>query len=429
MFVRRKVNKSGTVSVMVVDKRLGRYRIMRTFGAARTQDEVAMLEEKARLFIREAKGVSLSIFGDEREEFLEQYLAGITNPQVILAGPELVYGRLYDNMGFKNALRRSSNPVNNIFRHLVMCKLFNPGSKLRVIDYLWRSLGVERSGDKIYRYVDKFCQTGASYEGSARDQVESATRAHFGKPAASGPHDIYVTDMTSAHLDASEDADLRLSNAANPKRRTRVLVALLTTADGYPVGYNTFDGDGRADKAITNLLKRNDVSRVTVVARADALSEADIAWIDSQGHDLAVAPKTAGGQSKACELVCGTPMSDDEAARKLSLLLEIEREFGASRTDLLTRPVHSRIRSRVEGHACVCFTAYAVLTELRIALKAAGLAMTADRVRQLTSTMFRLNYTLPNTLASRAVGLEMTPDQKSLYDAVSAHIYKGPNTL
>ena len=58
MYVRRKSNKTGTVSVHVVFKNRGRYKLVRSFGVGRTETEIVRLEEKARQFIRERVGLT-----------------------------------------------------------------------------------------------------------------------------------------------------------------------------------------------------------------------------------------------------------------------------------------------------------------------------------------------------------------------------------
>ena len=52
MFVRRKLNASGTSSVQVVMKERGRYVVVRSFGASADEQELSRLEVAARDFIR-----------------------------------------------------------------------------------------------------------------------------------------------------------------------------------------------------------------------------------------------------------------------------------------------------------------------------------------------------------------------------------------
>ena len=51
MFVRKKKNRSGTVSVVVADKSSGRFKELKTIGVSSDPEEIARLEVKARQWI------------------------------------------------------------------------------------------------------------------------------------------------------------------------------------------------------------------------------------------------------------------------------------------------------------------------------------------------------------------------------------------
>ena len=51
MFVRKRRNRSGTTSVVVVDKSSGRFKELTTIGVASTSEEIAALEAKAQRWI------------------------------------------------------------------------------------------------------------------------------------------------------------------------------------------------------------------------------------------------------------------------------------------------------------------------------------------------------------------------------------------
>jgi len=53
MFVRRKKNRSGSVSVVVVSKERGRFRELQTIGVSANEDEVERLYREGQLWIRE----------------------------------------------------------------------------------------------------------------------------------------------------------------------------------------------------------------------------------------------------------------------------------------------------------------------------------------------------------------------------------------
>lgn len=61
---------------------------------------------------------------------------------VALVGPELLLGKLFDQIGF-NAIS------DELFRHLVITRLFYPVSKLKTTDYLFKYKGVTITVDAI----------------------------------------------------------------------------------------------------------------------------------------------------------------------------------------------------------------------------------------------------------------------------------------
>jgi len=56
MFVRKKPNKSGIISVQVIDKSSGKYRVKKTIGASADEKEVEQLIAKAKRWIQLYKG-------------------------------------------------------------------------------------------------------------------------------------------------------------------------------------------------------------------------------------------------------------------------------------------------------------------------------------------------------------------------------------
>ena len=62
MFVRKKRNRSGSVSVAVVDKSKGRFREIRQFGVAHNTAEVEALVSQANHWIRQYGGQQLIDF-------------------------------------------------------------------------------------------------------------------------------------------------------------------------------------------------------------------------------------------------------------------------------------------------------------------------------------------------------------------------------
>ena len=129
MFIKRKKNRSGTVSIVVAEKSSGFYKEFATIGIAKSPDEIDGLLVKARVWIdreEERRHPRLDLFGDERKkcetELLsaEQMLSCITN--ISINGADLILDRVFDNIGF--------NRIEDIvFRQLVKARLAYPVSK------------------------------------------------------------------------------------------------------------------------------------------------------------------------------------------------------------------------------------------------------------------------------------------------------------
>ena len=83
MYVRKKKNRSGTISVAVVDKSSGRYREIKNFGAAISEDEAESLSVKACLWIRTYSNQQEFDFEDSKGRELEETERVIDNMLII----------------------------------------------------------------------------------------------------------------------------------------------------------------------------------------------------------------------------------------------------------------------------------------------------------------------------------------------------------
>ena len=150
MFLRKKPNKSGSTSVQVIVKTKNRkQRVVKTIGSSRATDEIERLMAEGKKYISDQNGPLFPGI-DEDETAVDTFVGSLTNSHIKVVGPELIFGRLYDYIGFNSI-------PSEMFRHMVICRLFNPGSKLKTVDYLERYLHVSYDISKIYRFLDNLC--------------------------------------------------------------------------------------------------------------------------------------------------------------------------------------------------------------------------------------------------------------------------------
>lgn len=62
MFVRKKKNKSGTVSVQIINKSSGSYRVVNTIGSSRNPNTIERLMQKAHATLHPAEEIQPPLF-------------------------------------------------------------------------------------------------------------------------------------------------------------------------------------------------------------------------------------------------------------------------------------------------------------------------------------------------------------------------------
>lgn len=508
MYPRRKRNASGTYSVQAIAKIDGRTVVRKSFGASRNEAELQRLEHKARQWIDlQERGPKLP-FAYGQDIAIDSFMSTLCNTQVKVHGPELVYGSLYDQMGY-GAIG------DEMFRHLVVCRLFNPGSKLKTIDYLMRYLHVSVTKHRIYSFIDRLSPA----EGSGiKERVEQISYANTLK-ALGGKVGVVFYDMTTLYFEASDEDDLRRCGFSKDGKHSnpQIFLGLLVAAGGTPIGYEIFEGNISEGKTlipmIESLAGRFGFDHPTVVADAGLLSKKNLDALEAAHYQyiLGARPKNdtdavkrkilkmrlQDGQVRSFKRQGGrrmvVSMSDKrarkdahnraEGLRKLEkrlgagrltkkninnrgynkyLRMEgevnisidydkfqadsawdgikayitnsklaprkivshyhnlwfIERAFRMNKTDLRIRPIYHRLRNRIEGHICICFTAYAIMLELERRIRKAGLPFSLDKAGELTKTIYSITYTLPEAREEKTQVLRMTDEQKLLAEIV-----------
>ena len=199
MFVNRSKNKSGTVSVRVLQKRGRNNILIKSFGSSRDEREIDRLVAKAREFIQHQTGTFYDLFNQPAEQGIDDFVDSLSNSQVSVDGPEAIFGRLFDYVGY--------GEIGGLFRPLVLSRLVAPGSKLKTVDYLWRYNGVSYDINKVYRYLDRLCDRNPIAP-DIKDRIEQITFAHSAT-VMGGCIDVVFYDITTLYFEAADEDDLR----------------------------------------------------------------------------------------------------------------------------------------------------------------------------------------------------------------------------
>jgi hypothetical protein len=101
MYVREKPNKSGIISVQIIDKSSGKYKVVKTIGRSSNWQDVDALIQQGKQWIQEYNG-QLQLDFDNEKQLLSKFISCIQ--KITIAGTELLLGKIFDQIGFSKAL-------------------------------------------------------------------------------------------------------------------------------------------------------------------------------------------------------------------------------------------------------------------------------------------------------------------------------------
>lgn len=268
MFVRKNRNRSGSVSVQIISKLRGKYSIVRTLGFSRDPDEIIHLVEQAKDEIRDPKqqGKLFSLISHDTV-VVENFLRTLKNASVRTVGPELIFGNLFDRMGFNTV-------PGDLFRHITIARLAYPTSKLKTVDYLYRYKGVTLSVDTVYRFLD-------TLQKEYKRRVEKIAYEHT-KQTLGGMISVVFYDMTTLYFEAEDEDDLRKIGFSKDGKFQcpQIMLGLLVGTGGLPIGYDIFEGNTFEGHTLLPTLqkiqKKYGFGKPTVVADAALLSKKNL---------------------------------------------------------------------------------------------------------------------------------------------------------
>lgn len=269
MFVRKKPNKSGLVSIQIIDKSSGKYVVRQTVGSSSDPTEITFLIKKTKQQILTLSKQSTLPFDKAAElEFVDIFVNHLDSFSLI--GPELLLGRIYDEIGF-NVIK------DELLRHLVITRLVYPVSKLKTTDYLFKYKGVEISVYTIYRYLDKFHK-------EYLEQVKAISLKHT-LQLFSNDLSIVFYDVTTLYFEASEEDELRKTGFSKDGKhqQPQIVLGLLVSENGYPLDYDIFEGNKYEGDTLLPVIEhfktKYHSEKLIVVADAGLLSGKNIALL------------------------------------------------------------------------------------------------------------------------------------------------------
>ncbi|TXD80463.1 IS1634 family transposase [Subsaximicrobium wynnwilliamsii] len=326
MFVRKKQNKSGVISVQVVDKSTGRYRMLRTIGSSSIGSEVERLVGEAKQWIKKQTGSQELDFTDYAHH-TKLVLQGIE--QIAVHGPALLLGKIFDEVGFGQIKQ-------DLFRQLVLARLCYPASKLKTTDYLSKYQFLDIDVQVVYRYLDKLYK-------EQKELVQQISYQHTLR-ILDNKINVVFYDVTTVYFEAESEDDLRRTGFSKDGKHQhpQIVLGLLVSKGGYPLAYDIFKGnqfEGHTMLPIINAFQaKYNLDKLVVVADAGLLSKENIQLLEQGGYGYILGARIKSVNNELKEKILALKLANAE-----SQTIEIDPE-----SKLIVS--YSQVRARKDAH-------------------------------------------------------------------------------
>lgn len=274
MFIRRKKNKSGIISIQVITKINGKSKLVKTVGSSKNETEIELLVSQAQKYI---------------DTYAGQQIFDLTTPNTLLKsafqnikshteiGTELLLGKIFNEIGFNKIQEK-------LFRELVFARLSCPVSKLKTSDYLIRNKNIDIPVQKIYRYLDKLYT-------EQKELIQQISYKHTLR-ILGGTISVIFYDVTTLYFQIDNEDDIRKRGFSKEGRHQnpQIILGLLVSIGGYPLAFDIFEGnkfEGHTMLPVLNTFKEKyNLDRLIIIADSGLLSNQNIVELQVQSYEF-----------------------------------------------------------------------------------------------------------------------------------------------
>jgi transposase len=300
MFVRKKKNNSGSISIQIIKKIERTNKVLKTVGSSSDPIEIERLYKQALYELPRLYGATLF------DTTLEPQISELSNDNIRVIGPEVIFGKIFDHIGF-------SQIKDQLFKDLSISRITHPGSKLNLSEYLRENNRDEVSVDRIYYFLDRL---SLRYKQQVEDISFNYTKRLLGDKIG-----IVFYDMTTIYFESSQPDELRETGFSKDGKHQhpQIFLGLLVGKDGYPIGYDIFEGSTYEGHTLIPVLKkfekRFNLNKPIVVADAGLLSTKNILALKASGYTFILGARIKNESKVIKSLIQQLELVDGEIAK------------------------------------------------------------------------------------------------------------------
>lgn len=302
MFIRKKKNKSGKISVQVIDKSRGNYKVVCTLGSSSDNQQINSYVVQANDWIKKQTGLAELDFSS-REKQIHEVLDNIEVLKRI--GYDLLLGPIFNDIGF-NKIKDS------FFKELVMARVAFPKSKLKTTQYLYRYKQIDWDEDQLYRYLDKLHNT-------QKELVQQISYDHTKKILN---HEISIVfyDVTTLYFEIDQEDDLRKTGFSKEGKHQnpQIVLGLLVSKNGYPLAYDVFEGnkfEGHTMLPVVEAFKKKyKLSKLIIIADSGLLSQSNIEELQNKNYEFILGARIKNEKSIIKDKILALKLKNGESS-------------------------------------------------------------------------------------------------------------------
>lgn len=207
-------------------------------------------------------------------------LLDIQEEDRVIKGIHDIYGKLYDELGFNKVLPNPARNVasTNVLKEIVLSRVANPDSKRESVRNLEANFGVKLDLNSVYKMMDKL---GDNEILKLNKLVYTQTKQLFRDKI-----DVVYFDATTLYFESFKEDEFKKNGYSkdNKFNQPQVVLALLVTKSGLPIGYKAFSGDTfdghTIIPALIEIREHYDIDKVVFVADSGMFSKNNLAEFD-----------------------------------------------------------------------------------------------------------------------------------------------------
>ncbi len=294
--------KSVQIVESVRDGNRVKQRIIRHVGVAMDDYELTKIKDLAELIKSKiehehtpllfspeemAEQAILSRQKAEEEKELNVDLKKLEEEQRINIGFHEAYGKIYDQLDFGSLLSsRYGESANNTLKHIVMARIANPCSKRASIRLLEEDFGIRLDLNKVYRMMDKI-------DDKISDQIQK-NAYHIALKLFNDKIDVIFFDATTLYFESFTEDELKQNGFSKDHKfnQSQVVLSLIVTKDGLPLGYDVFPGSTYEGTTLVNALdkikQQYQIDKVVFVADAGMLQEKNLKLLEDADYEYII---------------------------------------------------------------------------------------------------------------------------------------------